>query len=157
NGIATFGDLRINVPGAKRLRATAAQDAPAESNAFLITAGAPERILMFSGSPQATTILQDFPAQLHAQVLHAAGNPAARVTVTFSAPASGPSASFASPASAITNTNGVATSPILTANNQPGSFVVTASTVGVNSSAAFSLINLPQQNDTISISTGALA
>ena len=52
NGLATFGDLRLDQPGAKRLRASSPQQAPANSNSFQVTSGAPSSIVVFSGSPQ---------------------------------------------------------------------------------------------------------
>jgi adhesin/invasin len=155
-GIATFADLRLNQSGAKRLRAISPQQAPANSNNFEVTSAAPSSIVVFAGSPQATTVLQEFQSLLRAQVRDAGGFPAVGVSVTFLAPAAGPSGAFAGSATVTTDGNGVATAPILTANSQPGNFVVTAATPGVTSSALFALTNLPQQSSTLVVAPGNL-
>ncbi len=155
-GLARFGDLRLDQSGAKRLQATSAQQAQANSISFQVTSGAPSGIFVFSGSPQTTTVLQQFPSMLQAQVKDAGGYPAVGVSVTFSVPASGPSGAFAGSATVSTNGSGVATAPALIANGQAGSFTVTATTAGVSSPAVFVLTNLPQQTSSIIVTPGSL-
>ena len=60
-GLATFNDLKIGTVGTMTLRAASTQQAPVNSHPFQITAGAPASIAVFSGSPQATTVSQQFP------------------------------------------------------------------------------------------------
>jgi uncharacterized protein (TIGR03437 family) len=155
-GLATFNDLRIGQTGAKRLRATSPQQAPAESNSFEITAGTATSITALSGAPQAALVNTLFGSLLQARLSDVAGNPIPGVTVTFTAPASGPSGAFATPATMTTNGDGVATAPVLTANGEPGNFVVTASAAGVTSPAVFALTNLPQQTSGISVNPSTL-
>lgn len=141
NGIATFDDLSINDDGVKRLRAVAAESAPADSNVFQITPGPAATITAYSGSFQETTVLQPFPAPLWAQVKDASGNFVNGAQVTFAVPASGPSGTFNGSPVVTTGTDGIAKAPPLTANNQAGSFSVTATTLGIPP-ATFTLTNL---------------
>ena len=148
-GVATFPDLRIAEAGTKRLRAISIQQIPADSNNFQITAGAAASITALSGTPQSATLSHQFSVPLQAQVKDSSGNPVSGAMVTFSAPSSGPSGTFAGAVTMATNSNGIATAPPLTANNLSGSFTMTASPAGVNSTAAFALTNLPQQTSAI--------
>ena len=146
-GLATFNDLKIGTVGIMKLRAVSQQQAPVDSNTFQITAGAPASIAVFSGSPQATTVSNQFPSLLQARVTDIAGNPVSGVSVTFALPAAtGPSGTFSGPTTVATDANGGATAPLLTANSSPGNFVVTATAAGVSSPAVFALTNLPQQS-----------
>src|SRR5437016_5591277 len=106
-------------------------------------AGAVPSITATSGTPQSATINTAFAAPLVATVKDAGGNPAASVTVTFSAPSTGASGSFAGGVNtATTNGSGVATSATFTANNVAGGpYTVTASVAGVATPANFSLTN----------------
>ena len=54
-------------------------------------------MVVFSGSPQSTIVMQQFPALLQAQVRDTTGYPVSGVSVTFSAPSAGPSGTFAAP------------------------------------------------------------
>uniref|UniRef100_Q020K9 Ig domain protein, group 1 domain protein n=1 Tax=Solibacter usitatus (strain Ellin6076) TaxID=234267 RepID=Q020K9_SOLUE len=156
-GLATFNDLRIGAVGTTTLRATSTQQAPVNSNPFQITAGVPAGITAVSGSPQATTVSQQFPALLQARVTDSAGNPVSGVAVTFaSTTATGPGGTFGGPPTVSTDANGIATAPPLTANNSAGNFVVTA-TAAVSSPAAFALTNLPQQSSTVSVTPDSVA
>lgn len=156
-GLATFNDLSIAETGTKRLRATANQEIPADSNAFQITSGPAAGIAAIGGGLQSATVLQQFPLPLQVQVKDSAGNPVSGVTVTFAAPSSGPGGTFAGPITVTTDSNGVATSPALTANSQAGSFTVTAAATGIASPAVFALTNLPQQTSTIRVNPNTLA
>jgi adhesin/invasin len=156
-GLATFKDVHIGETGTKRLRATASQEVPADSNPFQITAGPAASITAIGGTPQAAIVLQQFPSPLRAQVRDTPGNAVSGVTVTFSSPASGPSGTFAGPVTVTTDGNEIATGPTLTANSQAGSFMVTATATGTASPAAFALTNLPQQPSTIILDNIQLA
>jgi adhesin/invasin len=156
-GLAAFNDLRIAEIGTKRLRATANEEIPAESNTFQIVAGAAAAITAIGGTPQSATVSHQFPLALQTQVKDSAGNPVSGVTVTFSAPPSGPSGTFAGTITVTTDGNGIATAPRLTANSQAGSFMVTAAATGVASPAVFALTNLPQQTSAILVNPDTLA
>ena len=145
NGIATFRDLRINQTGSKRLRAIAQQQLPADSNTFQIVTGPPANIVLYSGSPQATTLGQPFPEPLQALVTDALGDPVSGVSVIFTPPATGPSGTFNGSPVATTGADGIAISPALVANSASGSFVTTATATGVGGAVQFALVNLPQQ------------
>jgi len=95
SGLATFADLHIAESGTKRLRATSAQQIPADNNTFQITAGAAASITALSGTPQSAIVSHQFSSPLQAIVKDSAGNPVSGVSVTFLAPTSGPSGTFA--------------------------------------------------------------
>ncbi len=100
-------------------------------------------IFVFAGSPQSTTVNQNFAIALQARVVDVDGEPLEGVVVTFSVPGgAGPSGNFGgqNTVTAVTDENGIATAPILTANTVAGNFAVLAS-VG-SFSATFSLTNL---------------
>jgi YVTN family beta-propeller protein len=156
NGVATFADLQIGAAGRKTLRATSAQQSPADSTPFQITVGKAAAINVVSGSPQSTTVLQPFPAQLQVQVTDAAGNPVSGAPVAFALSPSGPGGTFSGGATVAADANGFATSPTLTANSQPGSFLVTASTTGVGTPAVFALTNLPQPSSAFVVGPSSL-
>ena len=107
--------------------------------------GTPASISATAGTMQSAVINTAFNAPLQAVVKDAASNPLSGVTVTFTAPGSGASAVFAgsATATATTNATGVAIASVPTANAQVGSYVVTATTVGIVTPANFSLTNLP--------------
>ena len=106
---------------------------------------APANISATGGTPQSATVNTAFAAPLAATVTAVTGAPAAGVVVTFTTPESGgangsfPGNAFS--ATATTNANGVATSPAFTANGTVGTYIVTATVPGVDSSANFSLTN----------------
>lgn len=156
-GLATFNDLKIGTVGTVTLRATSTQQAPVNSHPFQITAGAPASIAVFSGSPQATTVSQQFPVLLLARVTDLAGNPVTEVSVTFAlSTAAGPGGTFSGPTTVVTDANGIATAGALTANSSPGNFVVTATATGVGSPAVFALTNLPQQSSAAVVTPDSL-
>ncbi len=149
NGIATFGDLRINQTGSKGLRAAAQQQLPANSNPFQIVPGPPANIALYGGSPQATTVGQPFSDPLQALVTDALGDPVSGVSVAFIPPVSGPGGTFLGSPVVTTGADGIATSPTLVANSQPGTFVITATATGVSGAVPYALSNLPQQTAAI--------
>jgi adhesin/invasin len=157
-GLATFNDLKIGAVGTKTLRAASPQQAPVDSKPFQITAGTATSIAVFSGSPQATTVSQQFPSLLQARVTDLAGNPVSGVSVTFAlSTAAGPGGTFSGPTTVATDADGIATAPALTANSSPGNFAVTATAAVVGSPAVFSLTNLPQQSSAIVVTPTSLA
>ena len=93
------------------------------------------------GSGQSASILTSFSSALQAKVTDGSGNPVSGVTVAFTAPSSGASVTFLSSNVVTTNGSGLA-SVSVTANNVPGSYMVTASALGVIPVATFSLTNL---------------
>ncbi len=115
--------------------------------AFMLTNTPPPQPVSMTatgGTGQSATVGSAFGAALQAKVLDSASNPAAGVTVTFTAPASGASATFngSKTATAVTNASGIATSPVPLANaTQGGPYTITASVTGL-SPASFSLTNL---------------
>jgi adhesin/invasin len=143
NGIATFDNLRIDLAGTKRLRATAIELTPAESNSFTVTAGQAARIAATGNTPQITLASQVFAAPLQALVTDSMGNPVSGVPVTFSVPATGPSGNFSGGPTVTTGANGIAVSPVLMANSTAGSFLATATTPNVAAVATFALVILP--------------
>jgi len=151
NGIAVFDNLRIDLAGTKRLRATAIELTPAESNSFIVTAGLASKIAAAGSTMQITTVSQVFPAPLQALVTDSIGNPVSGVPVTFSVPAGGPSGTFSSTPTVITAANGIATAPVLTANNSPGAFSASAGTANVAGAAAFALVILPPPSNALTL------
>ena len=115
-----------------------------EKASFSLTnlAATAANIVATSGTPQSTTVGTAFSAPLVATVTDSYNNPISGVTVTFTAPGSGTSGTFATTDTAVTGTNGEATSDIFTANSTAGAYSVTASVVGVETPASFSLTNL---------------
>ncbi len=156
-GLATFNDLKIGTVGTMTLRAASTQQPPVNSNPFQISAGAAASIAVFSGSPQATTVSNQFPTLLQARVTDVAGNPVSGVAVTFApSTAAGPSGTFSGPTTVVTDANGIATAPALTANSSPGNFVVAATATAVSSPAVFTLTNLPQQSSATVVTPDSL-
>ena len=97
-------------------------------------------VAVSSGSGQSALVGQAFNSPLTAEVTEAFSSaPLPGVTISFSAPSSGASAALSSN-STVTNASGLA-SITATANATPGTYAVTASATGVNSSASFSLAN----------------
>jgi hypothetical protein len=107
--------------------------------------GTAATIVAASGTPQNTGISTPFAAPLVAAVLDAASNPVAGAVVTFQAPTTGATGTFASGTATEVDTTdaaGLATSTTFTANGTLGGpYAVTATTPGVQNSAAFSLTN----------------
>ena len=156
-GLATFNDLKIGTVGTMTLRAASTQQPPVNSNPFQITAGIAASIAVFSGSPQAATVSNQFPTLLQARVTDLAGNPVSGVAVTFApSTAAGPSGTFSGATTVVTDANGIATASALTANSSPGNFVVTATATGVGSPAVFALTNLPQQSSATVVTPDSL-
>jgi adhesin/invasin len=141
SGLATFGDLSINLAGTKELTAASAGLTSAVSGTFDITAGPAASIVVTGGSPQSAQASGAFPTPLLVTVTDSGGNPVSGTTVTFVAPAAGPSAILSNGGIATTNASGQA-SVTATANGIPGGpYIVTAS-VGALPAAEFSLTNL---------------
>jgi len=140
SGLATFSGLSVSAAGNYQLTASATSLASAQSNPFMISAGAPAAIQTVAGTPQSTTVLAPFAVPLQAIVTDSLGNPLSGVTVTFAAPATGASASL-SGSTVTTDLNGNA-SVTAVANSTVGSYTVTASVSGVTPSASFTLTNL---------------
>ncbi len=96
-----------------------------------------------NGSPQTALVNAAFAAPLVA-VVNLDGVQQGGVSVTFTAPATGASGAFAGPAATdtvTTDASGLATSSVFTANSAVGTYVVTASILGVTKPANFSLTN----------------
>jgi hypothetical protein len=108
-------------------------------------ASGPVKITATAGTPQSATVGQAFATALQVQVVDKYNNPAANVTVTFTAPATGPSGTFTgtmTTITAVTNAQGIATAGTkLTANGVAGSFYVQATVAGVATPANFVLTN----------------
>ena len=107
-------------------------------------AAPPASISAAAGGGQSATVGTAFATRLAVQVLDAASQPVAGVSVNFNAPTSGASAAFAgglATATAATGANGVATAPQIVANATVGSYQVSASIAGVAQSVTFDLSN----------------
>ena len=109
--------------GAYTVTATAGSASAAFALANLT--GAPEKIVVTSGSGQSATIHTAFANPLIATVTDAGGNPVTGAIVTFNAPSAGiiPALTFSNAASSIsvmTNASGQASSGAMTANGIPG-------------------------------------
>ncbi len=103
---------------------------------------APSAIAATSGSGQSATVNTTFANPLIATVTDADNNPVAGVTVTFTGPGSGAGVTFPDGNTAITNAEGQA-SVSVAASTGAGSYIVTASVVGVATAASFTLTNNP--------------
>ena len=129
SGVANFTGCAITKTGTGyTLTATSnpAHTAPANANAFNITAGAASTTAVSSGSGQSATIGAAFTNPLVALVSDANGNPISGATVTFAPPGSGASATIGGGNTAVTNASGLATSGTLTANATAGTYNVSA-------------------------------
>ena len=137
-GVANFTGCAITKAGTGytlKASSTPAHAAPANANAFNITAGAASTIAVSSGSGQSAAPRANFANPLVALVTDSNGNIVSGATVTFTPPAGGGIASgtFAgNNNTAVTNTSGLATSATFTANNHAGTYNVTANATGTN-------------------------
>jgi hypothetical protein len=117
-----------------------------ETASFLLsnTATAAANVVVVSGTPQSTTILQAFGAPLVAKVTDRGGNPVSGAAVSFLAPGSFASGTFQDGFNAdteLTNGNGVATSTTFTANTTAGNYSVFANAF-TGSAPTFSMTNI---------------
>ena len=133
SGVASVTATANSTPGSYNVTATVGSFA----TSFSLTNTSVGSIVASGGTPQSAALGTPFAAPLQVTVRDSAGNLAANVPVSFSAPTVGASAVLSSP-TAVTNSSGVA-SVTATANNVTGAYNVTA-TVGTLS-AVFSLAN----------------
>lgn len=118
-----------------------------------VAAGPVTSLTATAGTPQSAQTATAFATQLKATAKDAFDNPVGGVTVTFLAPTSGASGTFAGGVNtAQTDANGVATAPVFTANGTAGTYNVTATTNGVNTS--FALTNTSPAVPTIAAQSG---
>jgi len=106
--------------------------------------GPPASITVTGGSGQSTAVNASFLTPIQATVRDGSGNPVPGASVTFSTPTSGASGTFFGPsaqATVFTNPSGVALAPPFTANTIAGSYMMTASVLGVSTPVSFSLTN----------------
>jgi len=146
SGLATFGNLSINLVGQKVLTASSSGLTSAVSNAFTISPGPPATIVATAGTPQSTLVNTTFATAFQAVVRDAPGNLVPSATVTFTAPTSGARGTFAGGLSSInvlTDSVGVARATAFTANTVAGSYTVTASVSGAPTPATYALTNTP--------------
>jgi hypothetical protein len=99
-------------------------------SAPLFAGAAPVAIAAIQGSGQSAAVNGAFSTPLLAAVKDPRGNPVAGAAVTFTLPATGASANANGSITVSTNSSGVAAAPGFTADAIPGSYTVTASTVG---------------------------
>ena len=154
-GVATFTGCAITKVGTGyTLKASSnpARTAPANANAFNITAGSAATIVVSSGSGQSATVGATFTSPLVALVTDTNGNPVPLATVTFTPPGSGASATITGGNTAVTNAQGLATSGTLTANGTAGSYGVSASAPGT-STVNFSETNNPSTATKLTFTT----
>ncbi|HUK13352.1 MAG TPA: hypothetical protein VLW17_08615 [Thermoanaerobaculaceae bacterium] len=141
SGAATFGDLSIDLVGAKQLAASNPGRAPAVSGAFTVTAGAAASIAATGGTPQSAPANFPFAQPLEVNVTDAFGNPVGGASVTFGAPSDGPSAFLVGGGQATTDAAGRASVRAIADSVVGGPYVVTA-TAGTLPPVAFRLTNL---------------
>ncbi len=147
-GVASAPTLTANqVSGSYTVIAEVANTGiEADFNLTNTTAGAANGVKATSGSGQSAKVGAQFALPLSVQVDDAYGDPVADETVDYTVvTTSGAGASFlggGSSATAQTNQSGLATSPVLVAGTTVGSYTVTASVAGVNTSATFTLKNI---------------
>ena len=112
---------------------------------FSLTNIGPGAIAAVAGTPASSLIGTTFSTELAVEVTDSSGTAVPGVQVSFAAPSSGPSGEFVgggAQVTAVTNASGVATAPPFVANGATGGpYTVTASVVGVPTSAQFSLTN----------------
>ena len=105
----------------------------------------PAHIFVYAGTPQHLDLGSPAPSVLQALVLDEDGDTVPGKTVTFAAPGSGSSAIFANTgtnsSTCITGANGIATSSGFSATNIRGSYIITATVVGVTDPANFQMVN----------------
>jgi Bacterial Ig-like domain (group 1) len=140
SGLATFGDLSINMVGSKQLATASAGLTSAVSSTFTITAGAAATITVTGGGTQSAPVNTPFAQPLQVTVTDAFGNPVNGAVVTFSAPGSGPSAILSNGGSATTDASGHASVTAQANGAAGGPYTVTAS-VGSLAPVNFSLTN----------------
>ncbi|QTD46376.1 IPTL-CTERM sorting domain-containing protein [Ottowia testudinis] len=107
----------------------------------------PAALRMVSGTAQTAQIGTAFGAPMVVQVLSAAGQPLAGVSVRFAFASQGASASFAgnrAVATVMTDASGQAASPAFTANQTAGTHQANASVTGMSGGIFFTLINSQQ-------------
>ncbi|MBX2991692.1 MAG: Ig-like domain-containing protein [Bacteroidetes bacterium] len=156
-GAATAAVFIANfITGTYNLPATATGVATPAQFVLTNTAGAPATISSIAGTPQSTRVNTQFAANLQAIVRDGAGNPAAGISVTFTAPVSGASARFSNGLTTFTTTSsaaGIASATVF-ANTIVGSYPVNATVSGVASPAIFSLTNTPGIAASVSATAG---
>lgn len=161
NGLATFDDLVIDLPGTGyTLTATSGILIPDTSAAFN-QSGIPTSITVTGGtSPQSATVNQPF-TPFQALVVDSNNNPVRGANVVFAAPNSGPSGTFVGGSlteTVMTNANGIAISSIFTANTTAGGAYNVTATVDnfINTlTANFSLTNLAGAATSITVFSGS--
>ena len=147
SGVATAPPFVANtIAGAYRVYASIS--AVATPAVFHLTnhASSPATVTVVAGtSTQSAGAGSTFATPFAVVVTDAYHNDVAGARVTFAAPSSGPSGEFVgggAQVTAVTNASGVATAPPFVANGATGGpYTVTASVVGVPTSAQFSLTN----------------
>ncbi len=145
SGVATSATFTANgTLGSYTVKASVSGVTATANFSLTNTLGPPASTTATSGTAQIGAINSAFAAPLEAIVKDAGGNPVSGATVTFTPPlASGASGTFAVGGNiATTNASGVATSGTFTANGTTGSYTVTASVLGVTTTASFSLTNM---------------
>ena len=157
NGIATATAFTANNVGGAYSASASVANLPSPIN-FQLT-NVPPSVLIGSGSPQSTQVLNPFVDPLKVVVQYTPGEPIAGVEVTFTAPVSGAGATFVDTntnvTTAVTDANGIAIAPALSANNVAGSYIVKATIPGITTSADFQLTNLAAINCAIVNGSGS--
>jgi len=148
NGVATAPTLTANKnQGGFTVEAFVAGVATPAIFTLTNIPGAPNAIIIYSGSSQHATVGRPYASALQLFVTDQYGNSISKAVVTFTVnPQSNAGATFPGAkktATVSTLFNGEATSPTLTANTTAGSFTVTATVNGVATPATFDLTNQP--------------
>ena len=157
--VISWGGVNVSVSVLCTNLAGTATDSRFQVLVFAAQPGAASQILVNAGSGQTATVNTAFGTALSAVVRDSNGVVLPGVNVTFTAPSSGASGTFGASltTTATTNSNGVATAPAFTANGTAGSYIVTASALGVSTTANFSLTNAAASACTIGLSTTTIS
>jgi hypothetical protein len=114
----------------------------------------PGTIAVLSGGSQSAAVGATFAGPLVVKVTDSFGNPVPGVTVTFAGPTTGAGVTFPSGTTATTTSGGQA-GVTVSANATSGSYLVTASAVGVTGQASFNLVNAAGAPAAVTAESGA--
>ena len=152
-GQASLTATANTIAGSYTVTASVAGVATSASFDLTNTPGNPASIPVVSGSNQSATVAVGFTNPLVVEVEDQYSNPVPNVMVTFTAPARRASANL-SDSSATTANNGQA-QVSAAANMIAGGYTVTASVVGVATSASFDLTNTPGNPVSVTVIFGS--
>jgi hypothetical protein len=154
-GHASLAVSANTVAGSYPVVARVASTGQSTSFTLTNTPGIPATVTAFTGTPQSATVGTIYANPLQTRVTDVYGNPVPGVPVIFNAPIIGATA-MPFNSIVVTDASGIATSLPLIAGTVAGTFTVTATGIGVFSTASFSLTNLAGPATTITPTSGIL-